>query len=129
LLHQRLLAAAWPDVAPPEAFAWLGEAVAIKDPTAAAFRPQSGNNLLIIGQNGEAARGIFATALVGLAAQCPPIAKTCPTTPDTFSARFYVLDGSPDDAAEAGILGSLAAVVPHPMRAVGWRELPIVIDE
>ena len=51
------------------------------------------------------------------------------TTPNTFSASFYVLDGSPDDAAEAGFLGGLAAFVPHPVRAVGWRELPGVIDE
>src|SRR5207245_1635850 len=96
LLHQRLQAPAWPETAPAEAYAWLGEAVAIKDPTAAVFRPQSGSNLLIIGQNGEAARGILATALVGLAAQYPPPDR------ETFSARFYVLDGSPDDAAEAG---------------------------
>src|SRR5438046_7669659 len=105
LLHQRLLAPTWPDVAPPEAFAWLGEAVAIKDPTAAAFRPQSGNNLLIIGQNGDAARGILATAMVGLAAQYPLLSPVAPDMSDpaspsasqTASVRFYLLDGSPDD--------------------------------
>ena len=36
--------------------AWLGDAVAIKDPTAAVFRPQGGANLLLIGQNEDAAR-------------------------------------------------------------------------
>src|SRR5258708_38131434 len=110
VLHQRLLAPSWPETPPAEALAWMGEAVAIKDPTAAAFRLQSGNNLLIIGQNGEAARGILATAIVALAAQYPPIAKASPTTPDTFSASFYVLDGSPDDAPEGGFLGGLAGV-------------------
>ena len=34
---------------------WLGESVAIKDPTAAVFRKQSGANLLMAGQNGETA--------------------------------------------------------------------------
>jgi DNA segregation ATPase FtsK/SpoIIIE-like protein len=118
LLHQRLLAATWPETAPAEAYAWLGEAVAIKDPTAACFRLQSGNNLLIIGQNGEAARGILATAMVGLAAQSLP---TC--------CQFIVLDGSPEDTPEAGYLAGLSAVMPHPVRAVGWRDVPAAIDE
>jgi S-DNA-T family DNA segregation ATPase FtsK/SpoIIIE len=125
LLRQRLLAPSWPDAPPAEALAWLGEAVAIKDPTAAFFRAQSGNNLLILGQNGEAARGILATALVSLAAQFPPIAMVA----DGFSAQFYVLDGSPDDAPDAGFLAGLSAVVPHPVRAVGWRDLPAAIGE
>jgi hypothetical protein len=118
LLRQRLLAPTWPDAPSAEALAWLGEAVAIKDPTAACFRAQSGNNLLILGQNGEAARGILATALVGLAAQYPPT-----------SANFYVLDGSPDDVPEAGFLAGLSAAVPHPVRPVGWRDLPAVFGE
>ncbi|HLJ95351.1 MAG TPA: FtsK/SpoIIIE domain-containing protein [Gemmataceae bacterium] len=122
VLRQRLLAPSWPKVPPTEAFAWLGEAVAIKDPTAACFRPQSGNNLLIIGQNGEAARGILATALIGLAAQYPPVG-------DDFSARFYLLDGSPDDALEAGFLASLAGYIPHPLRIIAWRELSAAIGE
>jgi hypothetical protein len=118
LLRQRLLAKTWPETPPAEAHAWLGEAVAIKDPTSACFRAQSGNNLLIIGQNGEAARGILATALIGLAVQYPP--PFC---------HFLVLDGSPEDAPEAGFLAGLSSVVPHPVRAVGWREVPAVIDE
>ena len=52
--------------------AWLGEPVAIKDPTAAVFRPLGGANLLVIGQNEEAARGLFAAACLSLAAQLPP---------------------------------------------------------
>ncbi|MBX9579100.1 MAG: AAA family ATPase, partial [Gemmataceae bacterium] len=49
--------------------AWLGDPVAIKEPTAAVFRPVGAANLLLIGQNEEAARGLFAAALVGLGAQ------------------------------------------------------------
>ena len=37
--------------------AWLGDPVAIKEPTAAVFRPVGAANLLLIGQNEEAARG------------------------------------------------------------------------
>jgi hypothetical protein len=147
LLRQRLLAPTWPDAPPAEALAWLGEAVAIKDPTAAFFRAQSGNNLLILGQNGEAARGILATALVSLAAQFPPNQddkmtrwqdeplKGDPVSSSSLhpfilsSCQFVVLDGSPDDAPEAGFLAGLSAVVPHPVRSVGWRDLPAVIGE
>ena len=52
--------------------AWLGEPIAIKDPTAAVFRPQSGNNLLIVGQHDEAALAMMASSLVSLAAQHSP---------------------------------------------------------
>jgi hypothetical protein len=48
----------WPD-AVRAPVAWMGEAVAIKDATAVTFRKQGGNNLLIIGQDAPAARGIL----------------------------------------------------------------------
>src|SRR5262249_51495451 len=64
----------------------------------------------------------LATALVGLAAQHPPAAEA-------LSARFYILDGSPEDAPEAGFLAGLSAVVPHPVRTIGWREVPTVLGE
>ena len=44
--------------------AWLGDAVAIKDPTAALFRRLGGNHLSIVGQNDEAALGVMAAALL-----------------------------------------------------------------
>ncbi len=44
LLNPLIEAPAWPE--PPRVEqAWLGDAIAIKDPTAAVFRPQSGSNL------------------------------------------------------------------------------------
>ena len=74
--------------------AWLGDAIAIKDPTAAVFRPQSGSNLLIVGQNDEAALGIMTAMLISLAAQSPPADSAAART----GARFYLLDGSPVDS-------------------------------
>ena len=54
LLNNLLEATVWPE--PPRAdYAWLGDAIAIKDPTAVVFRPQSGSNVLVVGQNDEAA--------------------------------------------------------------------------
>ncbi|MBT8484391.1 MAG: cell division protein FtsK, partial [Phycisphaerae bacterium] len=55
---------------PPQA--WLGEAIAIKGPTSAAFRRESGANLLIVGQRDEAALATIGSAAIGLAAQYPP---------------------------------------------------------
>ncbi len=49
--------------------AWLGEAMAINDLTAAPFRRHHGSNLLLVGQQEETALGMLATAVVSLAAQ------------------------------------------------------------
>jgi hypothetical protein len=84
--------------------AWLGDPVAIKDPTASVFRQVGGTNLLMIGQNETAARGLFTSALLSLAAQLPA---------DVSGAAFTILDGTPDDVEDAEYLTRLAAKVPH----------------
>jgi hypothetical protein len=103
----------------------MGEAVAIKDPTAAVFRPQSGSNVLIIGQNETAALGMMTMTVISLAAQHVP--------PDLGNggktASFYVFDGSPVDSPNNGKLAQLADVVPHPLRNIDWRERAAILDE
>ena len=101
---------------------WLGEAVAIKDPTDAVFRPQSGGNLIFIGQQGDLALAMMATALVSLAAQVPIGAGS--TKP-----RFYLLDGSTTDAPSHGYLARFEHVLPHPVRSVALRDVPEAIAE
>ncbi|QEH32650.1 ESX-1 secretion system protein EccCa1 [Aquisphaera giovannonii] len=98
--------------------AWLGDAVAIKDPTAALFRRQGGNHLLIVGQNDEAAAGVVAAAILGLAAQYPP------ATNDNarLGAKFYLLDGTPEDEPRSGVLPGLVAGLPHGVKVGGWRD-------
>jgi S-DNA-T family DNA segregation ATPase FtsK/SpoIIIE len=124
LLHALLAAHGWPQ--PPKVWTgWLGDAVAIKDPTAAIFRPQSGSNLLIIGQQEESALGILAAILLSIAAQhAPPEPANGATL-----GEFYLLDGSPIDSPFHGTLGQIGAVVPHPVRAVAAREVPQAIAE
>jgi hypothetical protein len=57
--------------------AWLGEAVAITGPTAVTFSRRSGANLLIVGQDADAALGILGNSLVALAIQTrEPLDKT-----------------------------------------------------
>ncbi|MBY0514241.1 MAG: hypothetical protein K2P78_10065, partial [Gemmataceae bacterium] len=100
--------------------AWLGDPVAIKAPTAAVFRPVGSANLLLIGQNEEAARGLFAAALVGLGAQVPPPADA-PT--------FTILDGTPDDNDEADYLRKLAGRLPLAVRVPTRPELPAALAD
>ncbi|MFO0950939.1 MAG: FtsK/SpoIIIE domain-containing protein, partial [Isosphaeraceae bacterium] len=109
LLAGLLLSEGWPS-APKVDTAWLGEAIAIKDPTAALFRAQSGANLLVIGQNDEMALGMMTTALISLAAQHDPA-----------GVKFVILDGTPPDSPRAGRLAGLRDVIPHPLREVSMQ--------
>lgn len=70
---------------------WLGDAVSIKDPTSVAFRPQSGANLLVVGQSERAAFGILVGAAIALASKLP----TAPTMGN--APRISIVEGpSPD---------------------------------
>ena len=97
LLRQLLDAAAWPE-SPRSAQAWLGDAVAIKDPTSALFRRQGGNHLLIVGQNDEAALGVTAAAIVEPGRPVP--ARRFRHRPRQ-GRKFFVLDGTPEDQPRA----------------------------
>ncbi len=124
LLHEQLVAPAWSE-SPRSAPAWVGDAVSIKDPTAALFRRQGGNHLLIVGQNQEAALGIMASTLISLAAHYPPAGDATVR----HGARFYLLDGTPEDDPAAGLLGRVAAALPHGVELSDWREVARVLAE
>lgn len=68
--------------------AWLGEAVAIKPHTEIRFRRLSGSNLLIVGQNPQAARGILATLMLGAAGQMPVAARRLAANPPAENAAI-----------------------------------------
>ena len=123
-LRERLEAAGWPP-SPRSMQAWLGDAVAIKDPTAALFRRLGGNHLLIVGQNQEAALGISAAILLGLGIQYAPAADLSVRV----GARFHVLDGTPEDDPHAGALERVAAVLPHGVDVGGWRDSGRILIE
>ncbi|HET6574428.1 MAG TPA: FtsK/SpoIIIE domain-containing protein, partial [Fimbriiglobus sp.] len=80
--------------------AWLGEAIAIKDPTTAVFRPQSAANLLLLGQHEEAALGLLSASLAALSARLRSNGKT-----------FTVIDGTPDDSEHADFLRNAATAL------------------
>src|ERR1700733_12316640 len=82
LLNDLLAKTEWP-AAPKADSAWLGDAISIKDPTSVVFRPQSGSNVLIVGQNDEAALAMMIMGAIGLASQHPPAGPQ--------ACRFYLL--------------------------------------
>lgn len=90
---------------------WLGDPVAIKEPTAATLRRQSGANLLMVGQRDDMALNLMSAGLAGLAGQLRP-----------SRARFVILDGSPPDTAQAGVLAHVTQVIPHDAEMVAWRD-------
>lgn len=98
--------------------AWLGEPVAIKDPTAVIFRRQSGANMLIIGQAEEQALAIMSASLIALAAQHSPGTATC-----------YILDGSAADSPSFGVLAKVAAVIGHTVKNVEYRAVGEAMTE
>jgi hypothetical protein len=93
--------------------AYVGEPVAIKDPTAVVFRRQSGSNAMLVGQYDEAALAIMASMMVSVAAQRPPGA-----------AVFYVLDGTPADSPLAGAFTRVRDALPHEVKVVEYRAVP-----
>jgi hypothetical protein len=118
LLGAYQAAAAGAEHPPTAPCAYLGEPVAIKDPTAVVFRRQSGANLIIIGQHEESALAMLSSALISLAAQHAP-----------GSARFYVLDGAPADSPLAGRLAQLREVLPQEIKLIEYRSVPDMMAE
>ncbi|MFK7960991.1 MAG: FtsK/SpoIIIE domain-containing protein [Phycisphaerales bacterium] len=106
-----------PRSGPPAA--WLGEAIAIKDPTAAVFGRRSGANLLIVGQRDEAATSMMALSGLALAAQTTALADGQP--------NLIVLDGTPPDTTLSGFLASSLADLPIHAEFPAYREVDAAI--
>ena len=97
--------------------AWVGEANAIKGPTEVRFRDQGGSNLLIVGQQKEAALGIVLGSVVGLAAAHPP-----------GGAKFVIFDGSPPELGFSARFAELARSVAQPVDLVEYARVPEAIE-
>jgi energy-coupling factor transporter ATP-binding protein EcfA2 len=115
-----------PQQAPSAPQAWLGAAVAVKEPTAIPFRRQSGSNLLIVGQQEELALGMLATAAIALAGQLPAVGLPRESD-DVSDARLVILDGTRPDAPEAGLWARFASQLPLGARVVPPRDAAAAI--
>ena len=116
-LARLLQVSQWPQP-PGSPSAWIGDPVAIKEPTSLVFRRQSGSNVLIIGQQEEQAMASMISTLISLAAQYRP-----------GTARFYVFDGTPADSNLAGMFARVKGFLPHDIQLVEWRASAEVVDE
>jgi len=105
--------------------AWLGEAVAIKEPTAAVFRRENGCNLLMVGQREETASAMMAAILLAVATQRP----VADSLSHRSGAQFYVLESPRAGVTPSRTLGSLAAVIPHAVRVISRRDIAPAFDE
>jgi len=95
--------------------AWLGDAIAIKDPTAAIFRRQGGANLLIVGQREDLGVSLLAMSMVSLAAAHDPH----PGGGVGRAARFVLFEPAIADEKPDILLASLVATLPHDTEVVG----------
>ncbi|HEX8322325.1 MAG TPA: FtsK/SpoIIIE domain-containing protein [Tepidisphaeraceae bacterium] len=110
-LNPRLLAAVESKTPANPPIAWIGDPVAIKDPTGVPLRRQSGANLLIIGQADEQALGTLVASAISLATQLPP-----------DRAEFVLFDGTPSDSHLAGLLADGLSPLPHKTTSVDYRD-------
>ena len=56
--------------------AWIGSAVAIKEPTFASFGRHAGSNMLMVGAWEESALGVMTNAVIALVAQNPVVDRS-----------------------------------------------------
>ena len=118
-LNAALDQSAWPKSSTAGALAWLGEPVAIKDPTAIQFRRNAGVNVLTVGQSDEQVMAMFNMMIVSLAAQQGP-----------KQAVIYVLDGTPADSELAGSFQKTAAALPDgQVKLVDFKATADTLDE
>jgi len=95
--------------------AWLGEAIAIKDPTAAIFRRQAGANMLIVGQREDLGAALLAMSMVTLASAHDPH----PGGALGRAGRFVLLEPAIADEKPDILLEQLKNHLPHEVEVVG----------
>jgi hypothetical protein len=100
---------------PTAPLAWLGDAIAIKDPTAAIFRRQGGANMLIVGQREDLGTAILAMSLVSLAAAHDPH----PGGATGRTGRFVVFEPAIAEEHPESMLSTLVGSLPHETEVVG----------
>ena len=113
--------------------AWLGEAVAIKDPTSIVFHSQGGQNLLVVGQSDLATVGLMAASIVSLACQVRPSEGFRSTDQGLENAQsegtvpqFVILDGN-FGGVSTEAWKELQAALPHAVQVGEPSDTPAVL--
>jgi S-DNA-T family DNA segregation ATPase FtsK/SpoIIIE len=100
---------------PVAPLAWLGDAIAIKDPTSAIFRRQGGANLLVVGQREDLGTSLLAMSMVSLAAGLDPHPGGGLGRP----GRFVLFEPAIAEEKPDIMLEKLGAHLPHEVEVVG----------
>ena len=95
--------------------AWMGDAIAIKDPTAAIFRRQGGANMLVVGQREDLGAAILAMSMVSLAAGFDPY----PGGGLGRAGRFVLLEPAIAEEKPDILISTAGAHLPHEVEVVG----------
>ncbi|MCS7167542.1 MAG: FtsK/SpoIIIE domain-containing protein [Gemmatales bacterium] len=107
---------------------WLGDAIALQEPTHLVLRRQAGANVVILGQEETLACGMCGASLICLAAQLPepnsPIFRSLNT-----ESRIYFLDGTLEGTPPAMHLAATLAVIPQTTRIGRWRDCSRLLQE
>ena len=104
--------------------AWLGDAIAIKDPTAAIFRRQGGANMLVVGQREDLGTAILAMSMVSLAAGHDPHPGGATGRP----GRFVLFEPAIAEENPEILLSKLVGSLPHETEVVGRLGVPDALD-
>jgi DNA segregation ATPase FtsK/SpoIIIE, S-DNA-T family len=107
-----------PNAPPTAPRIWLGAPNSIKGPTEVVFEKQSGSNLLVVGQNQEAALTMIAVALLSLAAQHP-----------LGTVRMVLVESTAPGSPESHFLDHIAASLQHKVIRPKRSELASVLKE
>jgi S-DNA-T family DNA segregation ATPase FtsK/SpoIIIE len=100
---------------PVAPLAWMGDAIAIKDPTAAIFRRQGGANMLIVGQREDLGAALLAMSIVTLASGLDPHPGGALGRP----GRFVLMEPAIAEEKPDILLANLAKHLPHEIEVVG----------
>lgn len=103
---------------------WLGEPTAIKEPTSAILRRQSGCNLLMVGNSDEIAVALTCAWLLSIARQHVSLAAS-----GAKGARVVLFDGTPGDSRHAGVVSGCVQSLPFPVRTIARRDSAKAIAE
>src|SRR5262249_30078448 len=104
--------------------AWIGEAVAITGPTAAGFAKRAGGNLLGVGGDSEAGRGVLANAPVALLAG----GWAAPGASIAGAPRFFLLAGDSESANQKR-WGAFARLFPKELVVAGPDDAAKIMAE
>lgn len=98
---------------------WLGDAVEIAPATSITLHRQSGRNVLLVGQDADAALGVLAASLTTLAAAL---------SPQQEMNSLFVLDGSHSGSAEAETWETLIGTLPVDGRLIRPNETNLFLQ-